>query len=191
LAERPKRKKPHRKPPQRSRPDQPAPRKVPGAVSVRRTADGNAWELVHPRCAVERREDIEEVESMIALGEAEIAVEELRWLLGGCHEFIDGHYLLGEMALAEGDLNLARGHFGYAYQLGLAALRRAGMPAPLPYDLAPNRQFFESGKGLVHCLVQLGKPELAREVVDALLGCDPCDPLGLRGMLNQLPIVDP
>ena len=183
MADRPPRKK--SKPPASK-----LPRRLPNAVCVCRTKDGQAWELVHPRCALERREDIEEVESMIELGESEIAVEELRWLLSGCSEFIEGHFLLGEMAIGEQDVKLARGHFGFAYQLGLTALRRAGMPTPLPYQLADNRHFFESGKGLVYCLKELGKLDMAREVVDVLRHCDPTDPLGLGSMLNQLPIID-
>ena len=117
---------------------------------------------------------------MIEAGETEIASDELRWLLSGCTDFILAHRMLGELALTDGhDVPLARGHFGHAYQLGLAALRREKMPTPVPYALVENQAFFEAGKGLAYCLKELGRPELAREVIDQLLHCDPTDPLGL------------
>ena len=78
----------------------------------------------------------------------EIALDELRWLLSDCAEFIAAHVLLGELAVAAGDLPLARGHFGAGYQLGLQTLRRAKMPKPLLYSQPANRPFFEAGRGL-------------------------------------------
>ena len=159
-----------------------------GSIGVRRVAGQDAWQLVHPRCAEERKEDIEEVHAMIEGGEADIAIDEIRWLLSGCSDFIDAHGLLGMLALGEDDdLELARGHFGYAYQLGLTAHRRAGLPAPLPYRIEANQAFFEAGKGLAHCLSKLGRPKMAREVLDHLLDCDPSDPLGLAEMRDRLP----
>ena len=76
---------------------------------------------MHPRCVRDRAEDLEEVRAMIEAGELEIALDELRWLLADCREFIAAHVLLGELAVAtQGDLPLARGHFGAGYQLGSA-----------------------------------------------------------------------
>lgn len=124
---------------------------------------------------------------MIAAGELDIAVDELRWLVEGCSEFLAAHCLLGELALeADGDVALARGHFGAAYQLGLQALRRANTPMPLPYKQPANRPLFEAGQGLAWCLAKLGKLPLAQEVVDQLLKLDPGDPLELRAMLDEL-----
>jgi len=124
---------------------------------------------------------------MIEAGEIDIAVDELRWLLSGCSDSMEAHLLLGSLALSEDhDLPLARGHFGYAYQLGMKALRRAGRPAPLPYRLPANRSFFEAGKGLAHCLKELGQTDKAREVLEELLRADPSDPLGLTQMRAQL-----
>ena len=123
---------------------------------------------------------------MIEAEANEVAVDELRWLLGGCHDWIEGHRLLGALALGgDGDVQLARGHYGIAYEIGIKALRRAGMPQPLPADRPANRPFFEAGKGLVHCLLQLDKREMAREVVAQLLKFDPSDPLGLQAMLER------
>jgi hypothetical protein len=143
--------------------------------------------LVHPRCARDRAEDIEEVRRMIEAGELEIAIDELRWLVSGCGEFIEGHLLLGELALAmDDDVALARGHFGFAYQLGAEALRRADTPSPLPYSHPANEAFFEAGRGLASCLGRLNEWPLAEEVVDALVKLDPADPLHLRAMLDEL-----
>lgn len=120
---------------------------------------------------------------MIAGGEHEIAVDELRWLLNGCSDCLEAHRLLGELALAAGDVPLARAHFGYAYKLGSDACERIAGQGPLPYRLPANQGFHESGKALVGCLLQLGKREMAAEVVDRLLACDPADPLGVRALL--------
>jgi hypothetical protein len=128
----------------------------------------------------DRAEDLDEVRLMIDAGEIEIARDELRWLLSGCPEFIAAHVLLGELAMAEGDLPLARGHYGAGFQLGLQTLRRARMPKPLLYSQPANRPFFDAGNGLIGCLVKLGKRSLASEIVGILLELDPSNPLQLR-----------
>jgi len=148
-----------------------------------RDASGTAWEFVHPRCARKRRDDMEEVEAMVAAGEAEIARDELVWLLSECPDFLEAHLHLGLIALEDDDPKLARGHFGRAYELGLKAIEAAGAPRPLPYALAGNKPFFESAKGLVHCLVATGKITLAQNVVRQATALDPADPLGLAAML--------
>lgn len=153
-------------------------------VRLRRAAGEDAWELVHPRCACDREDDVEEVRKMIEAGEVEVAVDELRWLLGGCSDFIDAHKALGELALVEGDLPLARGHFGYAFRIGSKAIEQARARGAVPYRLAANQAFHEAGKGLAYCLQKLGKSEMLREVVEQLLACDPDDPLGVRGFLT-------
>lgn len=124
---------------------------------------------------------------MVAAGELDVAQDELRWLLSGCSDFLDAHLLLGELALEQGsDFELARGHFGYAYQLGLHAWRRAGQPAPVPYAQPANRAFHESGRALAWCLEKLKKPSMAEEVVGTLVQLDPSDPLAARRMLDEL-----
>lgn len=162
---------------------------------MRRATDGRGWVLVHPRGALERAEDLEEVREMLEAGEADVAVDELRWLVGGCSEFIEAHGLLGEVALAEGDFALARGHFGFAVQLGFKALERAKVGGPLPYGQPANRAFLEAGAGLATSLAKLGMMEKAVELVDRLVKLDPSDPLKLRAGLDAvrsggLPIVE-
>jgi hypothetical protein len=150
-------------------------RKLPDAV----------WELVHPRCARDRQEDFEEVRKMLDAGEVDVAVDECRWLLNGCSDCLEAHRLLGEIAMSENDLPLARGHFGYAYRLGLQALEQAHTKGPLPYRVEANRSFLESAKGLAWCLQQLDKAEMSAEVVEVMLRCDPSDPLGVKAFLSR------
>lgn len=149
------------------------------------TAGG--WEFVHPRCARKRREDIEEVEAMVEAGETEIARDELVWLLSECPDFLDAHLQLGLIALEDDDPKLARGHFGRAYELGLRALESAGNPNPLPYSLPGNRPFFESAKGLVHCLLATGRRSMAQDVCRRVAVLDPTDPLGIGRLLEAAP----
>lgn len=150
------------------------------ALRVRRKTGDRAWELVHPRCALERGEDLDEVRMMLDAGEREIALDELRWLLNGCSDCVAAHRLLGELALEDGDLRLARGHFGYAYEISVSAFPPTGIDGPLPYRLPANQPFLEAAKGLAWCLHELGKQKLARKVLKQLLDCDPTDPLGVR-----------
>lgn len=164
-------------------------------LGVRRSSDGRGWVLVHPRGARERAEDLEEVREMIESGELDVAVDELRWLVGGCSEFVEAHALLGELALAEGDAALARGHFGFAVQLGLKALKQANVAGPLPYAQPANRAFFEAGRGLARALMKLGMTDKATTLVQDLVRLDPSDPLKLRAAIDDartggLPIVE-
>ena len=177
-------KKPSRNGPPKQASSSP-PGRSAGQVRVRQTPGQDAWELVHPRCAIERADDLAEVQSMIAAGETEIATDELRWLLNGCSDFIAAHRLLGEIALAVSDIPLARGHFGYAFEIGQKAIKEAGMPSPLPYQLQGNQPFHEAGKGLVYCLKQLNKLDLARQIRDVLIACDPADPLAVRALVDK------
>jgi hypothetical protein len=154
------------------------------SIRVRAVSE-DAWEFVHPRCATARREDIEEVRIMIAAGETDVARDELRWLLDECHDFIEAHALLGDLAFAENDFKLARGHYGYAYQLGLRAIEQTKDVARVSGDNPANKPFFHGGQGLVRSLAKMGKRGLAQDVAKRLLQLDPADPLGLRSMLNR------
>jgi hypothetical protein len=171
-------------------------KRSPSGLSLRRSTDGRSWMLVHPRCVRDRAEDLDEVRAMIEAGEFDVALDELRWLLSDCPEFIAAHALLGELAAAmNDDLSLARGHFGAGYQLGLQTLRRAKMPRPLLYSQPANRPFFEAGRGLVWTLEKLGRRDMADEIVETLLQLDPTDPLHVKALVDELrsggaPVVD-
>ncbi len=163
-------------------PNNSAPRRQRSEIRLRQVPGKQQWELVHPRSVRERAEDLEEVRSMIDLGEEEIAIEELRWLLEGCTDFIEAHKILGELALTTEDLKLARAHFGYAWDIGVAALPERVLPGPLPYERPANQPFLEAAKGLAWSLIQLGLTDKAREVLDRMLLLDPTDPLGAAQM---------
>ncbi|HEX4148960.1 MAG TPA: hypothetical protein VHY20_08230 [Pirellulales bacterium] len=179
---------PKRKPPKAKRQTQ-LPAEAPAApapasqLSVARHGPGE-WKLVHPRCVREREEDMAEVRQMLEEGEVDVAVDELRWLLDDCGDLIEAHCLLGEIALGDGDLPLARGHFGYAFQLGRAAASSV-VEGTLPYHLPENASLLEAAKGLAWCLHSLGRVKLALEVVQQALAWDPQDPLGIAPWLNQ------
>lgn len=174
--------KPHSsRPPRR---DPPGPTKASDAVGLRRVPGKDVFELVFPRSVRDREDDLEEVRAMLDAGEIDIAVDELRWLLIGCDALLEAHKLLGEVALGEDDLILARNHFGVAYEMGLEALG-SKFSGTLPYTRKANQLFFEAGKGLAWSLKQLGEPKLAKEVADQLLALDPTDPLGLKAMLQE------
>jgi hypothetical protein len=168
------------------KPQRRRPKSSPSGLSVRRSTDGRSWVLVHPRCARDRAEDLEEVRLMIDAGEHGVAADELRWLLSDCPEFIAAHAMLGDLAAAAGDWPLARGHYGAGYQLGLQTLRRAKMPKPLLYSQPANRPFFEAGCGLIGALEKLGKRAMADEIVATLLEFDRSDPMQLRAMIDAL-----
>jgi hypothetical protein len=164
-------------------------------LGIRRATDGKSWVFVHPRCARDRAEDLEEVQLMIESDEHDVALDELRWLLSGCAEFIAAHVMLGELARNTGDVPLARGHYGAGYQLGLQTLRRAKMPKPVLYSQLANQSFFHAGQGLAWSLEEQGKRQMAEEIVATLIELDPSDPLQLKSMLDQMrtggaPIVD-
>jgi hypothetical protein len=157
------------------------------SLSFQRARNGNDWVLAHPQLLRECAEDLAEVEAMIAAGESDVAVGELRWLLGQSGELLPVHFLLGKLAVeADHDFTLGRGHFGAGYQLGLQAWRQAGQPMPVPPLHPANRTWFDCGRGLAWCLYHLQKTVLAVEVVQQLCSLDPTDPLGLAGWLDEM-----
>lgn len=156
------------------------------SLKLRRLPQTVHWELVHPRCVRDRADDMEEVRAMVAADEIEIATEELRYLLDGCSDFVEAHCLLGELALADEDLKLARAHFGYAYDVAARALPRGPLRGTLPYELVPNRYFFDAAKGLVACLHRIGRDDQAIEVARKMLTLDPDNPLGLEDAIDLI-----
>lgn len=151
-------------------------------LARRGEANPPVWELMHPRCARERADDIDEVRAMLEAGEFDIARDELRWLLDGCTDFVDAHHLLGEIAFAEGDFSLARGHFGYVHRICTAAFPGEKLTGTLPAALPGNRLFFESGKALAYCLHELKLTAQALQLLDELRRLDPGDPLELAAL---------
>lgn len=143
-----------------------------GPLAIR-LVEGNAFELVHPHCVAERRDDFEEGLAIWRAGEPDEAREVLRFGLEGCGDNLWIHNALGRLALeVDGDPNLARGHFGYVVELVRRALP-PGFEGRLPADRPANRPFFEAVAGLLACYEALGRPDEVpplRALADRLRG---------------------
>lgn len=81
---------------------------------------------------LDRDLDLVEVHNMIAGAELEIARDELLYLVADCRGFLEAYCILAELALEEGDIPLAKGHYGFAYENGLDALPRGFRENSLP-----------------------------------------------------------
>lgn len=129
-----------------------------GGLNLRRLG-GNDFELVHPRCVQEMELDYEEGIELLEAGDPEAARDALRYALQGCGDNIWVHVALGRIALEEfREPALARGHYGYAFELAQRAIPPdfSGRLAP---DRPANRPFFQAIEGLARCYEALGKPE--------------------------------
>jgi hypothetical protein len=141
--------------------------------TLHRIAEGQ-FEFQPPECACDRREDIDEVRNMISGGEQEIARDELLYLVSDCRGFLEAHNLLAELALEEGDIGIARGHFGFGYECCLNALP-PGFRGRLSSHRGQNAHFFAAGRGLARCLIAQKKTAEGREVLEFLARLDPTD----------------
>ena len=96
--------------------------------------DGDNFELTQPRGVEEAELDYEEGIEIWKAGDPESARDALRYALSACHDNIWVHVALGQIALHEfRDPTLARGHFGYAFDLAHRALP-PGFSGRLPRD---------------------------------------------------------
>jgi hypothetical protein len=130
--------------------------KRPGALSIRRLT-GDEFELVHPRCVREREPDYAEGIELLDAGDPESARDALRFALQGCGDNLWVHVALGKIALFEfNDPTLARGHFGYAFELVERALPRE-FGGRLPKQRPANRPLYDAIDGLVASYEALGK----------------------------------
>ena len=128
---------------------------------------GDVYEFVQPRSVRQRQLDLEEAIRAKEAGEPELAVDELRWLLGGCSYFMAAHVMLADLAKEQNRWDLARAHYGYAFELGLMAIPH-GFRGRLAPQRPANRDFFAAGEGLIECLKRLGEQGQADEVVARL-----------------------
>ncbi len=128
----------------------------PGPIGLTRIG-GDDFELLHPRAVNETELDYEEGVELWKAGDPESARDALRYALSACHDNIWAHVALGQIALVEfRDPALARGHFGYAFDLAHRALPQ-GFKGRLPRDRANNRPFYEAIDGLAQSLEALGR----------------------------------
>lgn len=158
------------------------------AAGIRvREVERGFWEIVVSNAARQRAEDLEEVYMMLDANETEIAEDELRYLLDGCGELLEAHALLGQLAYSRQDLPLARGHYGYAFELVRKALGPVkAANGQLPYDIEANRVFHEAAHGLAVCLAGMDEPGAACDVLRTMLSLDLHDRLKVRGLLGLL-----
>jgi hypothetical protein len=128
-----------------------------------RPAVSGRWELTHPACVAEREEDYAEAMEAWRAGEPEEAREMLRFALEDCGDNLWVHAALGRIALEMGDSALARGHFGYAFELvrPLVEPLEAGSLEP---GSDANRPFFDACDGLAASLDRLGQGSDAASV---------------------------
>lgn len=125
---------------------------------------GNRFELVHPSCVRETELDYEEGMEIWKAGDPEGARDALRYALAACRDNLWIHVALGRIALEEfRDPALARGHFGYAVDLGLRAIP-PGLQGVVARDRPANRPFYEAIDGMVGTLEALGKQGDAAEL---------------------------
>lgn len=141
--------------PQRAGPGRrPGPRRS-GSIALM-PIGGDRFELKHPTCVGETELDYEEGMEIWKAGDPEGARDALRYALAACRDNLWIHVALGRIAMeAFRDPALARGHFGYAVELG----RRAIPPqfrGVLPADRRGNRPLYEAIEGLVAALEALG-----------------------------------
>jgi hypothetical protein len=102
--------------------------------------------------------DYEEGIALWREGDVEAARDALRFALQGCGDNLWVHVALGRIALEEfNDPSLARGHFGYGYELAQRALP-AGFAGRMPRGRFANRPFYDAIDGLARCYDALGKP---------------------------------
>jgi hypothetical protein len=144
----------------RPRPDKPPGPRVPpkraGGLGMNRIG-GNDFELRHPRCVQEMELDFQEGIELREAGDPEAARDALRYALQGCGDNLWVHVALGRIALEDfRDPTLARGHFGYAFELAERAIPR-GFRGRLPRHRPANRPFYDAIEGLVSCYEALGK----------------------------------
>ena len=139
-------------------PGRPAAAPIPrrgGGLNLR-LLGGDQYELIHPGCVEEMRPDYEEGLEIWKAGEAEEARDALRFALQGCGDNIWVHVALGKIALESfNDPTLARGHFGYGFELARKALP-ADFTGKLPRHRPANRPFYEALEGLIACDRALG-----------------------------------
>ena len=133
-----------------------APARSRGSIGLAAVGGGD-FELVHPRGVEEVELDVDEGLELWKAGDPESARDALRYALSACHDNLRAHVALGRIALEDfRDPALARGHFGYAVELGLRALP-PGFSGRLPRDRPSNRSFFDALEGLIACFEATGR----------------------------------
>jgi hypothetical protein len=134
-----------------------------GGLALQRI-DANEFALVHPKCIHEMELDFAEGVALRREGDLEAARDALRFALQGCGDNMWVHVELGRIALEDfNDPTLARGHFGYAFELAKRAIP-PGFSGRIPRRHPMNEPLYSAVEGLVACYEQLGKRALVDEL---------------------------
>ena len=134
-----------------------------GGLGLKRLG-GDDFVLIHPKCVREMELDFEEGIELRKAGDSEAARDALRFALQGCGDNIWVHVALGKIALEDfRDPTLARGHFGYAFELADRAIP-GDFVGRLPREHPSNRPLYDALEGLIACHEALGAADLANEL---------------------------
>lgn len=126
--------------------------------------DARDFALDHPKCIHEMELDYEEGLELRREGDPEGARDALRYALQGCGDNMWVHVALGRIALEDfNDPSLARGHFGYGFELARKAIP-ADFAGRLPREHPANRPLYDAVDGLILCHEKLDQPDLAGEL---------------------------
>lgn len=129
-------------------------------IGLKRVSD-NEFELVHPKCVVEMELDYAEGIEIWKEGDPESARDALRFALGGCGDNLWVHVALGKIALESfNDPELAKGHFGYAFELAYRAIPK-DFQGRLPRYNYKNEPIFDAVEGLARCYEAMDQPSEA------------------------------
>ncbi len=161
---------PHRPAPRGGSPRAGGPRPKPGGGAKRKGGiwlvrlNASEFALSHPKCIQEMEPDYEEGIELRREGDFEAARDALRYALQGCGDNIWVHVALGQIALEDfNDPGLARGHFGYGFELAEKAIPR-DFSGRIPREHPANRPLYDAIDGLIACHEKLGQPALAAEL---------------------------
>ena len=154
--------RPPRRPPRPGGPPS-SPKRKGGGLNLKHLG-GNDFELVHPRCVREMELDYAEGMEIWKEGDPESARDAFRFALQGCGDNIWVHVALGRLALEEfRDPSLARGHFGYAFELAERALP-PDFTGRMPRHRDFNRPYYEAIDGLASCYEALDRRDEAAKL---------------------------
>ena len=116
-------------------------------IRLRQVPGKQQWELVHPRSVRDRAEDLEEVRSMIDARRGGDRHRGAPLALGWLHRFYRGSQDPRRVGPDGGRLQACPAHFGYAWDIGIAALPDRGLSGPLAYERPAESAVFRSGQG--------------------------------------------
>ena len=136
-------------------------RDIPPRVKI---DDQGRWTLVPPHCVFELEPDLADIEMLMKEGDYEAARDGALYLLEECQDMTAAHLLLGKIAEKESnDLNIARAHYAYVFEITLKWLGRNELGV-MNGGQKINRISLESAEGLARVLEKRGDHQKAAQV---------------------------